>query len=539
MALNKEELAAFDPRNPNWRGRFWVKLRTPNGKQVFVNWPRVIKLAVVLAIMGWLGLAGAVWGYVKYRRGVASVSFVDIAFLPLRYSHYRESLSRHYLALGQKQQAAGQWSQAVFSLRQAVAKDPSNPDARLALARLFDTVQRTDLGIKTLEVGLPQGRGQADYIRTLFALLQKQDDSARIIALGREILPRQSPLPPAYREIAEVVIAAEIERHQIPEARTLVKTWFTTDSLHGSLLMARLDEASGYPDLAAMQLEALLSQYPKNERLCLQLIQLYQHTGHLNEARRVATIRSLQHPDSPGAACDLISLLYETGATEAAQRELAGFFEKFSDDERALMLIANAALRLKMPALARQVRQHAPHDESGHVPLPFLLVEMAANCRAHDYAGALKLAGEVDQYGSLPPQAQGAVNQLRCWASYGLGENGQGEFWLNQFLSLGYPNYSRDALALVSRLREVPATAPARRILQALLDRNADDRPALLALVQLDLEQQSWSEVSRRVPLLLSLDPAPTKLLQTIWLQGQDHLTLTPELKDRLRHQAH
>jgi tetratricopeptide (TPR) repeat protein len=536
---SKQTVPEFDPRNPDWRGRLWIRLKTPDGPRVFLNWPRLIKLALALVLAGWLGLAGLVWAFVKFKRGVASVSFVDVAFLPLRYDHYRQALSRDYLALGRKQLEAGTWSKALFSLRQAVAKDPHNAEARLTLAEMYAQAQRPDLSRQILEDGLDDGRGNLDYVQTLFQLLVQQDDLPRLIKLGRSLLPARPDHTPMHRQIAKLVANAEIERRGFTGAKALVTAWFPQNSVDGTILRARIDEATGYADIAAMELESLRAQKPEDEQLCLQLIQLYQRTGQLAEARRVATMRSLQHPDSPGAACDLISLLCESGAKDAAQRELDGYFDRYASDQRALMLIAQMAIRLKNPAVARQVRQHAPHDESGRVPLPFLFAELSAECQAGAYAQALETAVSIGPFDTLPPPAQGRLFLMRCWACYGCGKLADGESWLNQFLTLSYPASNRDALALSAQLRELGQAVPARRILQTLLDRNPDDRPALVALVQIDVARQAWAEVSRRIPQLLALDPAPSSLLQAIWQQGRDSLTLTPDLREQLRNRLH
>lgn len=535
---SKREQATIDPANLAWKRRLWMRVRTDDGLRLLINWRKIITLLVLLALAGWLAGAGALWAFVKYKRGVATVRFVDIAFLPLRLQEYRQTLSRHYFGLAEQQLAEGAWSKAIFNLRQAVGKDPHNHAARRLLADMFARMQRPDLALRTLEEGLADGKSSPEYLQLLFGILAEQGNSDRIITLGMQMLPAQPDGSPGHQEIARMMINARLERKAYAEARQLANAWFPANSPEQGILLARIEQAAGYPDLAAVQLEALHQANPGNESLSLNLIQLYQKSGRLQDARRVATMRLLHRPDSPGAACDLISLLLETGEPAAAQRELEAYFAKFAGDERALMLIANAAMRLQLPALARQVRQQAPRDEFGRPAVTFLLAEMAAECRAGNFAAALALGSEFAKYEPLNPTVHGGLLQLRAWAAHAAGRQAEGESWLGQFLTLNYPAWQRDAFSLAANLQTVSAQDAARRIYLTLLERNPDDRFALLALVEHDLKQEAWTELSRRVPQLLTLDPLPTGLLQTLWLQGQDRLLLPPELQERLRNLA-
>ena len=535
---SKRRTPSIDPDNIAWNGRLWLRVRTADGIRLLINWRRIVTILIILALAGWLGGAGALWAFVKYRRGVDTVRFVDIAFLPLRIQDYRQTLSRHYFTLAEKQLAEGAWSKAIFNLRQAVGKDPRNHEARRALAEMFVRMQRSDLALRTLEDGVADGKTNPDYMKLLFAILAEQGNSDRIIALGSQTLPGQPDDSPHHREIVRMMINAHLARAAYADARQLAKTWFPANSPEQGLLLARIEQAAGFPDLAIMQLESLHVSHPGDESVALNLVQSYQKSGRLQDARRVASMRLLHRPDSPGAACDLISLLFETGEIAAAQKELDIYLTKFAGDTRALMLIANAAMRLKLPALARQVRQHAPQDEYGRTDVSFLLAEMAAECRAGNFAAALALGEEFAQHEPLSPVHQGGLFQLRVWASYAVGLTTEGESWFNQFLTLNYPAWTRDALTLAAHLQSVPAPDPARRVFQTLLERNPDDRFALLALVEHDLKQEAWTELSRRVPQLLALDPLPTDLLQSLWQQGQDRLLLPPDLRERLRNLA-
>lgn len=148
---SRRKTVTFDPKDPAWRGKLWVRLNTSDGIKVFILWSRVWKVAVVLAIVGWLGLAGAAWAFVKYKRGIKAASYLDIAFYPLRHRHYRETLSDHAYANTKKHLEAGAWPKAISSLRTAVANNPENLAARRDLAAFYHQIGRPDTAINLLE----------------------------------------------------------------------------------------------------------------------------------------------------------------------------------------------------------------------------------------------------------------------------------------------------------------------------------------------------------------------------------------------------
>lgn len=531
----KRKTVVFDPTNPAWRHRLWVRLDTPSGSRVYILWRRVLPLLAMLAVAGWLALAGGAWAFLKYRRGAAEVRFVDVAFIPFRYDAFKRAMSRHYFTVGRKQIAAGAWSGGILSLRQAVAKDPHNVEARLALAEIFSEVQRRDLALNLLREGLPDGREDVDYVEAIFGLLGDPTDAPRRAEIARQLLPAAPDQSRLHIDIARRLVHAEIELGDYAAARRLAESWFPEGTTDRVLLTATIDEATGYPDLAIVSLQAAAEQRPDDERLSLLLIQVYQRSHRLSEARRVATLRALRHPDSPGAACDLVALLYETGESASADRELTDYLDRFHDDPRALLLIAGAGARLKRPDVVRRIVARAPRDADGRPPVSLLFAQITTECAAGDYREALTTAATIEHLPTLNATGQGNLLVLRCWAGYGAGHDAEADAWLDQFLSLSYPTVGRDAIRLAGKLDEVHRPAAARRLLQTQLDRNPDDLPALLAIARHDLAQQDWAALSPRIPQLLALDPVPARLLAQINQRGGDALSLTPDLRERLR----
>jgi tetratricopeptide (TPR) repeat protein len=530
---SRRDAIQFDPKDPAWGNKLWVRLNTTNGVKLFIIWSRVWKVAVVLLFAGWLGLAGAGWAFIKYKRGINEASFVDIAFLPIRYGNYRLTLSTHYQALALKQLEAGKWNDALVSFRLAVANNAKNHEARRQLADIYRQLQRPDLALKLLEEGLAQGADDIAYLRDLFRLLATTNQQTQIINLGAKLLGTLPENTPEHRETVLQMVQAHIRMNDPSAAKALLQQWQLTDTLEGKLQLVEIEKISGYPELAIMRLESMLRESPRNEMIGLRLVALYTENGRLAEARQLAFNRTLRHPDSPGAQVDLINLLQASGDEAAFEEASKNYIRTFSTDSRAMMLLSTSAIRLKEPELARQVRDAASVDDSGRPPVFLQVNLMQAQCSSGDYRAALATAEIVDDYKSTSPMIQGITSAVRVWASYGLGKTNDGETWLNQMLTLATPSLNQNGPILAAQLDRMGRKAESRRLLLTLVDRNPENSANLVALIQYDLELQAWDEVKKRLSNLMALDPAPVELLRKIW-SLQDVLNLDQETRQRL-----
>lgn len=423
VPITRRKTIAFDPKDPAWRNKLWVRLKTTEGAKLFIIWPRVWKLSAILLFISWLSLAGAGWAFIKYKRGINEASFIDIAFLPFRYGHYRLTLSTHYQTLAQKQLEAGKWNEALVSLRLAVGNNAKNHEARRQLADIYRQLQRPDFALKLLKEGLERGADDIAYLRDLFRLLDTSNQQNQIISLGTRLLNTLPEDTPEHRETVLQMVQAQIRMKDPTAAKGLLEHWHLTDSIDGQLQMAEIEKLSGYPRLAILRLEGLMRNNPRNEMIGLRLVSLYTENGQLAEARQLAIQRTLRRPESPGAPVDLINLYHASGDQAAYQETADKFVAKFSQDLRALMLLSTSAIRLKEPELARQVRDAASRDENGWAPVILQVNLMQAQCSAGDYAAALVSADIVDGYKSTSPMIQGITSALRVWASYALGQN--------------------------------------------------------------------------------------------------------------------
>ena len=70
----------FDPANPAYRFRLWIRRKTKDGIHVHVYWRRIFVSLIALMIVGWFALALAAMAFIRVNRGIAEVQYVDLAF---------------------------------------------------------------------------------------------------------------------------------------------------------------------------------------------------------------------------------------------------------------------------------------------------------------------------------------------------------------------------------------------------------------------------------------------------------------------------
>ena len=512
---SKDDLQSFNPRDPAYRLKLWVRVVTPDTIWVHVFWRRIAGTIVLLAVTGWLAAAAGVWSFVRFQRGYTDVRYLDLAFYPWRRADYRTGLGEHYLRTGREALEKKNYREGYALLQAGLTRLPHDVAGRRLLASTQVRFGRADLALVTLADGATLAHVDLDYLKLLFALLLETHEDDRLIALAKKLLPPQPDTVLAHQFIALQAATAHFERGRYDEAERLVAEWGLGNSLEGSILLAKCDWENGYPDLAMLRLESEIARFPKRDELYLHLVRYHRELGHAAEARRYALLRQFNDPASPGPRIDLLHTYHATDDKAAAQRELAAYLADFSADPQALVLLAWFAVDTIQPELAARLASLA-HERS--FPLnAFNLARVQSLLGAQKYQAALDLAvTAMREENEDNNQLASTLNGLRCLALYGLKEFARAELMLNSFL--GQSNLrAGDALLLAKQLRLLGATASARAVLDRATVLDPLNQAALGELVRIDAEAGNRVKLAENLPKFLRLrKPSRAVLEETL-----------------------
>ena len=528
---SKDELQSFNPRDPAYRFRLWVRVVTPDAIWVHVFWRRIAVTILLLAVTGWLAAAAGVWSFVRFQRGYTDVRYLDLAFYPWRYTDYRTGLGEHYLRTGREALERKNYREGYALLQAGLARVPTDVAGRRLLAYTQVRFGRADLALATLADGATLANVDLDYLKLLFALLLETHEDDRLIALAKKLLPPRPDAVLAHQFVALQAATAHFERGRYDEAERVVAEWGLGNSLEGSILLAKCDWENGYPDLAMLRLESEIARFPKRDELYLHLVRYHRELGHAAEARRYALLRQFNDPASPGPRIDLLHTYHATDDKAAAQRELAAYLAAFSADPKALVLLAWFAVDTIQPELATRLASLA-HERS--FPLnAFNLARVQSLLAAQKYQAALDLAvTAMREENEDNNQLAATLNGLRCLALYGLKDFSRAELMLNSFL--GQSNLrASDALLLAKQLRLLGVTASARAVLDRATVLDPLNQAALGELVRIDAESGNREKLAENLPKFLRLRKPSRAVLEETLLR-LDQPADTP-LRDQIR----
>ncbi|MSU51084.1 MAG: tetratricopeptide repeat protein [Opitutus sp.] len=503
MDFSKNELAAFNPQDRAYRGKLWVRVLTPDTVYHHIFWGRIATLLGGFAVMTWLGLAAAAWGFVKYRRGYSDVSYFDLAFYPLRREQYRIGMGRSQIAAGRAAFEQKNYREGYSLLTAGLARVPADAAARRYVAIAEVRFGRTDRALRTLAEGLPHARVDLDYLKLLFGLLLETHDDDRVIALARDLLPARPDGKLVHQFVALQAATAHYHRGRTETAERLVGDWGLENALEGQILLARCDWDWGLRELALQRLVQQVARFPKRDELYLELIRLQRDSGKHAEARRFALLRQFNDPTSPGPRIDLLHTYRASGDTEAGERELTEFLARFGDDANALLLLEWFAVDTVQPELAERV--HALAREKKFPLHAFNLARVQTALAAKDPRRALTLAAEALRADHTGVEHVAALlNALRAVALFGTGESSRGQVMLGAFLKEPRLRAS-DALLLARQLANLGFPAQAHRVLERACQIDPLNQQALAELIRLDAAAGDRTALAQNLPRLLAM----------------------------------
>ncbi|MDR1788905.1 MAG: hypothetical protein LBR12_00855 [Opitutaceae bacterium] len=487
---------------------------TPKGRQLFIHKGRLAALLATLLLTLWLAGATGVWGFIKYGRGMDTVRYLDILFLPVRMTEYQRTRGDFYVDQAKKELEAGKYRDAFFHLRLGVIKSPGNKEGRQLLIQFYSVWNRADLAEKTLVEGIPYNRDNAEFIRTLFIFLLRQQEDQKVLEIAKDLLGTGAVAVTPVNQLAAFAAAtAHYYRGNFDKAEDILRAYQLAGMRDGRLLLTRLDWERGQKEQAIARLRQLLKEFPSEPEIYNQLVAYLLSSNRDDEARRESFARALADPRNARARIDLLNAYRKAGDTEQLAASIEGVYRDVSQDQNALLQLANFAATAGDVPLAARIETHM--KETGMKWEGAALMRVEALIVAKRHAEAVEAVATLRKESPvMPPNLAGILTGLDAIANFGAGDPDSGQISLNAFLKQNNLR-TENIMAVSTRLLAIGARHQARQALATAVRTDPSNQAALTALIKLDVELGNTDEIAKNVRTLLTMRRPPADVLRS------------------------
>lgn len=522
--------SSIQRENPILLG-YAVQSKMRDGRvKIRFRWARLFVTILLLAVVGWFSLGGALYFYFKYNKGFEDVSYGKmLTLLPFGVEEHRREMGDYHIEKGLDEIREGNYRDGFRLLRLGVTRSPANLEGRRVLAEFYEiAIKRPEIATDQLLEGLEQGGLEdLDYLKqTLRVLLRHQMDE-EIQALADKHLPEEPERTDKNRVLAFGAANANYLRGNFDRAENYLIDYGLIESLEGLLLSSQISWDRGDQIAAITKMEASLSKFSNSESLLLQLSRYNREIGNLDEARRYAILRNVSAPLSAAPRIELLYIYNKAGDKESEKRETQRMLKQFRDNEQALQALANFAAETGNIGLARRTYEEALENVFSIGSFALLLIE--AHLANRDYDGALYFAEELlNEQPDWLSDRWATFNSLRAVASYGVNQADLGKIYLQDFLD-GENNQAGTFLAVARYFSNIDRLPQARKILVTAYRRNPSNQKILSELIRTELQLGYTENLNQLLPRLLQMRRPQQELLVEAYRKlGSDRFIFTP-----------
>lgn len=496
--------------------------------RVRILWARLARFTAIAIVAGWFILAGLGWAFVHVRQGITSVTYLDIAALPFRWTEYQRKRGDFYIGRGMEMFAAGDYRGAFQMFRIGVQKSPGNLEGRSQLAVMYSSfLRRPEEAVRIFEEGRPPDGGDHAYYQTLLGLLLANQQDERVRSIADERLALTAPETNYARIYALFAAQACFARGFYDAAETYFEKYGLMKTKEGKLLAAQILWERGLRAVATSGVAEVLKAAPNDEQAHALHIAYLRELGQAYNAVEAARRRRAQFPQSIEARISLIQAYQAAGYTEQARAELDSAVAAAAQDQRLVFALADHAAATADMTLADRLGGLAEAaglpDGSGE------LIALDVRVAARDYRGALAELERINAEKPVWLSEQGnAIAGMQAVASFGTGDVDMGELYLNKFL--GQQSLRVQSLLLIAgRLQAAGAAAPAHRALALAAELEPQNQAVLTRLIEADLAVGATENLPANLERLLATRRPPIDLLQrTVIALGSDRMLFVP-----------
>lgn len=530
MDLEKDELQPFNPRDPLYRYKLWVRVVSPDYTHYHVFWGRVTAAAATLAVAAWLGLAAAIWAFLVHQREWTDARYVDLALYPWRADEFRHGLAEHQLAQGKRELKNQNYITGYSLLVSGLKRVPEDLQARRLVAVTHLRAGMLHRALDTLADGLAYNP-DLDYVKLAFGWLIESGEFDRAIQLATPLLPETPDTDLTHQYLALQVATAHFESGRYDAAEQWLARWSLANSLEGVLLLARADWETGRKAEALQRLENEIPRFAGRDELYVSLIRFHRELGHEAEARRFALLRQFNDPQNPGPRIDLLHTYHATQDSAAQAREIDAYFAAFGTDARAMAVLAWFAVDTHQQPLLDRIHLHATEAKLATDEIDLARVQLALITRR--YAEAMAISepafSAATRANAGRPRLMAAFHAV---ATYAGADSAKASMALRALTAEArFP--LRDSLVLARELQLVGAVAEARLVLERACLVDPFAQPALAELVRIDAATKNQEGLATYLPKFLAVRK-PSRAILTEVLLALDR-SAQPALFEQVR----
>lgn len=309
-------------------------------------------------------------------------------------AHLKKVGERFYLA-AKASFDANDANGALNAVQVAVRCSPENVKARFLFAHLLNsTLGQPDKAVQTLRVGLahlePSAPETAGYLDRYFQLLEAQENDAEVIAEATTLLDKNGFDDRAREMLAMHLATCMNNLGRNAEALRVIELNSLTKRAQGRLLEARCLFDSRRTEAATRALEAAAGTFQGFERdaLLSQLQRFWSDLGRDSLALSVADQRIREFPDKSSPRVHRLWIFDRMGDMVQFRKETKALFERFSEDQGAMLGVANLAAERGMSGLANDCFRRALANNFNKPLFALLVIEAHVNAREYREAVA-------------------------------------------------------------------------------------------------------------------------------------------------------
>ncbi|MEC8614459.1 MAG: tetratricopeptide repeat protein [Verrucomicrobiota bacterium] len=529
-------------RNPMTRERpillgFVIQSKGIDGRmEISVRWGRLIGTFILLAVLGWFTLAGALYFHFKYNKEFDQVSYTKmLTLLPFGLENHRVEMGNYHIERGLAEIKEGNYRDALRLIRIGVSRSPANLEGRRVLAEFYEiALKRHDIAVDQLLQGIELGGIQdSEYLKATLRVLLRYQMDKDIQNLANKYLPEEPELTDINRTLAFGAANANYLRGNYDLAEDYIIDYKLLESLEGVLLSAQISWDRGSKIAAITKMEYSIEKFPNSEPLLMQLSRYHRELGEIEEARRYAILRNVSDPLSAAPRLELLYIYNKSEDFEREQLETQRMLQQFRNDEPALQSLANFAADTGNIELARRTYEEALENEFVIDAFALLLIE--AHLVDKDYQGALDFSEELlKERPDWLTQRWAIFSSLRAVASYGINRPDLGEIYLQDFID-DASNQAQTYIAVSRRFTDIDRVQQARTILTIAYQKAPTNQKILSELIRSELSLGNTENLSRLLSRYLQMRRPQIELLTEAYNKlGSDRFIFTPDRQSLL-----